>query len=254
MKAVNACAWTLLALLVPISSGAEDDGAGFYYYYFKERIPLEAWGGRVAVYDERELAPAALDGLLDAAGYPGARLRRHALRYWWVAEIRSASDSPIIEDGESVGDIIARLVDLDRPSRFFFSPMFHSPGAPADERGGLILKWTIFVQFEPGVSAERVDEILEGVGLADAPREEPFASLDRLYSIDTGLPWSIPVLDVANCLAVMPEVSFAEPGAIISGGVLGGPVPEDIPTASWWGLWMLGLALAGAAVPLLRRG
>lgn len=221
--------------------------SGYYYYYFDERIDLTADPTTIAALTEAGVDPKGLSDLLADAGYLGAGLQQYPVQNWWLVELRSASDPPVIE---GVASVIANLIGLDSPSRYFFSPLFVNPGG---ER--LIVTPSIVARFAADLTDQRIDALLALAGAPGADTE-PFGGIGNTFRITNQFRSGIDVLNVANCLAGFSEVVYSEPAVILSGEGAGGPPadePRGIPALTPTGLVILSLTVVLSALRIRRR-
>lgn len=207
----------VVAWLFPVLATASAEDSRFHYHYYKQRVPLIEETRSVAIFDEAQGPPEDLASLLDGAGFPNSDLRSFHAPGWSIALIRSASDTPSVS---GVAPVIAKLVGLDRPPRYFFSPVF-----AGNDGGPVIVTPTVLVRFESGVPEARIGQLLAAAGAGGA-KPEPFGGMANAFKLTTRYRSGIAVLDLANRLAELPEVRLAEPDMIFTGR--SGSVPPSV--------------------------
>jgi hypothetical protein len=207
----------VMALTFPALVTASAAESRFHYHYYKQSVPLVEETGSVAVFDEAQGPPEDLAHLLDRAGFRDPDLRSFHGRGWSIARIRSASDALSVS---GVAPAISRLLDLDWPRRYFFSPVF-----AGSDGGPVVVTPTVLVRFESGVSEAGIRQVLASAG-AGGVKREPFGGMANAFRLTTGYRSGIAVLDLANRLAQLPEVRLAEPDMIFTGR--SGSVPPSV--------------------------
>jgi subtilisin family serine protease len=190
-------AWSALA---PVEGIRPDDGDPLRYRFFKDVIPVASSNDRVFV---RSATPAALEARLalhgavvDPQGFaaPG-----------WVAAKRV---------GQVEGPSLAESLRAE-PTALFVTPVF------VDEAGARRAATPeLVVRFVEGTTDDAARAALAGVGrILDA---DAFG-MTRAYLVDTGLRDGSDVLRLADRLADLENVRFAEPISFLDGA------PDDVP-------------------------
>lgn len=207
-------AW--VCLFLPNGSFAQD----VEVYFFKEARPLTVKPGKLAVTSVQRggrtvsanVLQSRLDGVTTRSAGPGT---------WVVAEDADSLDTP-----EAVLDRVEQM-KKDR-SVDFVSPVFE------DARGGdLIFTEELLVGFKGWVPVSRHQQILQSAG-AGMIRDSGWSSMPGTYRCLPGFKSALDVLELANELAQMPEIAFAEPDAIFSGTME--LTPNDPGYSQSWGL------------------
>lgn len=221
---------------------------GYGYYYFDERRSLDLDPNQIAIFDQGESSPEAIEGFLKSAGYEKASLRSLPVRGWHLFSLREASGSAELatraeaSSGTVLPDhpeeVVPRLADLDVNGEFFFSPVF------AGSLGPIIPTSRILVRFADGIDSIEASSILREVGLATAERRLA-GMFDYWYEIEPIERSGFTVLDLANRLVQHPSVIAAEPDMVFTGG--GGYFPNDPNLLQSWALYNYGQYPGGVA-------
>ena len=216
---------TAAAVLMMSTAAPAEDGAptSYYYSYFKEQIPLGLAHGRVAVFRSDGAAAASKihSQSLSQLGISPEDVTEFTLSGWSIAltpsEIRTDS-----EVEEMVGTL-AESADLD-----FVSPVF------LDRNGDpLLITADLLVRFEDFVPAEEAEELL-AAHVGYVPNDRDWEGMPGLYLVATGLHNGFEVLSLANELAQLPEVKYAESDMIMTARK--SLIPDDTYFYLLWGL------------------
>lgn len=208
-----------------ITVASAEDPESYYRYYYKQKVPMIADTQSIAIHDAALGSREDLTQFLGDAGYPASELRDYLLRGWTIAFIRSASGTPPISN---VAPVISRLAELSRSSRYFFSPIFTN-----DSGDPLLITPKILVRFAPGITAQRARELLASVGMQEA-QPMPFGGMENSFRVYAGSVSGIRVLEMANHLAELSEVIYAEPNMVMTGHTAS--IPSDPLFVDSWGL------------------
>jgi len=223
---VKACALVVVGLFcgADVATAAPDWAR---YHYFKEERLLELDPSSLAILDSGSISTTRLAEFLRDAGLPPSELELHPKPGWSFFALGDASGTPTLARtaSESVSELIARLVSLDRDARYFFSPVFRG------ELGPIVPTPTILARFDEGLSEAEVQEVLQKVGLGAAPRA-PFGKRN-LFKVRPQMSSGVAVLEAANRLAERPEVVAAEPDMLFSGR--SAYIPNDPAFPVSWG-------------------
>ncbi len=186
--------------------------AQWHYYYFDEVRPLTLDPSRVAVRMDAGVvasAPATTDPAsvspMSAAG-------------WDLVQ------SP---GGIASADIATRVAAVGAANGYA-SPVF------IDQFGGpIIITPDILIGFHDDVGTTRAEQILNSVPSARIT-EPRLGGMSGAYRLSSGRQSGFDVLTIANALAELSEVKFAEPNMVFTGHSAG--VPTDPFFADAWGL------------------
>jgi subtilisin family serine protease len=199
---------------------------GPFYYYLGAPVSLGQRTDTIAVLDREGGSSDPLTRLLQDAAIPEPDVRPHPIGGGWHTVRYNALS---VDAPPGIPSTISRLMERDAAGRFYFSPVYAGSGG-----GPLIVPPRILVLFEDALAEGDVARLLREAGAEGASRE-PFArSLGNAFKVATHDRSGIDVLAIANRLAEMPEVVFAEPDMIIEGR--SDFVPTDPEFADSWGL------------------
>jgi len=199
---------------------------GPFYYYLGAPVSLGQRTDTFAVLDRQNGSSDPLSRLLEDAAIPEPDVRPHPIGGGWYTVRYNALS---VDAPPGIPSVITRLIERDASGRFYFSPVYVGSGG-----GPLIVPPRILVLFEDALAEGDVARLLREAGAEGASRE-PFArSLGNAFKVATHDRSGIDVLAIANRLAEMPEVVFAEPDMIIEGR--SDFVPTDPEFADSWGL------------------
>ncbi|MEE8170000.1 MAG: S8 family serine peptidase [Phycisphaerae bacterium] len=224
MLAVTATGLTWAAAMT--ATAEVGDGPRFHYFYNKEPIPLALTTERVAVF-HNDAAAGRLEAVVEviaplaAHGIEANDVQPHTIRTIFTAA------APVdLRDESSIRALVASLAmeaDLD-----FVSPIF------ADERGDpVMMSPHLHIGFEAGVSREDAEALI-AIEVGGAIEEADWGGMTGVYRIRTDLKDGFDVLALANALAVLPEVTFAEPDMVMT--VRKDLIPNDTHFGLLWGL------------------
>ncbi len=179
--------------------------AQWHYYYFDQPRPLTLDPTRVAVRKADGGVASELVGAESVGGW---------------ALVRSAG-------GVASTNIDTRIATMAQ-AYTYASPVF------VDRFGGpLIITPDILVGFEDGVNVKRAEQILLSTG-SGGIAESRFGGMSGTYRLSSGRRNGFEVLAVANALAELPEVRFAEPNMVFTGH--SAAAPTDPLFSDAWGL------------------
>lgn len=186
--------------------------AQWHYYYFDEATPLTLDPTRVAV---------RLQGS-NAGGISGVVTGADA-----GPLVAAGWDLLPLADGGVAGDSASHVADVGAATGYA-SPVF------LDAAGGpVVITPDVLIGFHDGVSADRAEQILASVRTGRITQRR-FGGMDGAYRLASGRQNGFEVLIVANTLAQLPEVEFAEPNMVFTGHNAGVPTDPFFPDA--WGL------------------
>jgi hypothetical protein len=217
---------TVIPTQVAGGASAPAGEQGPFYYYLGEPVSLGQRADTFAVLDRANGSSDPLSRLLEDAAIPEPDVRPHPIGGGWHTVRYNALS---VDAPPGIPSAISRLMERDAAGRFYFSPVYVGSGG-----GPLIVPPRILVLFEAGLPEVEVTRLLREAGAEGASRD-PFArSLGNAFKVSTHDRSGIDVLAIANRLAEMPEVVFAEPDMIIEGR--GSFVPNDPEFPDSWGL------------------
>ncbi len=223
--------WPALIIICCTFRSPSDAQADAHQYYFKEKRPLVEMGNQIAVLrtaaweaPDTTATTTNLARTIRGLGVNANALRRHAVRGWWLGQA----------SGTSTRGASATMRDVVTSATFDPQIEFVSPVFKGNDGGAMFVTPTLLVRFEKGVSVDRAEAILTSVG-AGTILERNWGGMAGAYKIQAGnLRSGYAVLDVANQLAVMPEVRFAEPNMVFTGH--SDVIPNDTGFGDCWGL------------------
>lgn len=211
-----------------INAAAPDAPQGdFHIHYFKERRALTPdANGRLAVFMREEAVdpnrPAPREFI------EAERLEPMAIRGWSLV-----SPAPGGPGGRGAavdaGAMRERIEVASKDPRVeFVSPVF------VDDLGGpLVVTRDLLIGFNPGVRQDQIDEIIALVD-AGALVNKDWTGMPGVYRMRSQSRSGMDVLDVANQLAQMDGVAFAEPDMMFTGR--GEFFPNDPGFGNCWGI------------------
>ncbi|MGD8453857.1 MAG: S8 family serine peptidase [Phycisphaerae bacterium] len=214
LVAVAVVSWSAAAV-------ATDQDTGFYYSYFDEHLPLGLDVQHVAFQTADGLAPDFVAEHLAALGLDAATLDLNGIAGWATVDAPAAARSV-----DAMGDLVNSLAAS--PDVAFASPVF------IDQRGmPLLMTADLLIGFEDGVAPDVAETVLaQEVG--GTSWEANFAGLPGVYRVHTDLVSGFDVLALANRLATLPEIRFAESDMIVRGTT--DLIPNDPLFSQQWAL------------------
>jgi len=224
----------LLAFVASIFSDAgvllAEEGE-WHYHYYKEKVSLEIDENSLAVFDFEPGHGRDVAAYLRDAGVRGFQGR--SLGPGWSLFSRPpASAAPGLARRPDVRELIATVAR--RPDNvFFYSPVFDlGDGARA------FVPPDVLVRFREGVSPSVAQMLIEAEGGSTC--QEAWGDMENAYSVDPHTFSGIEALAMANRLAELPEVRWAEPGLITTAEPSCSPLspnpPADPHFNESWGL------------------
>lgn len=200
-----------------------------YYHYFKEKRPLVE-RNEVAVFDAQGKGTLEVQRSLEADGFIRPAVRALPIRGWSIASLDESSMPVAVRDHVTSAAM--------RGDHDFVSPVFR-----ATEEGTsddfIHVTPVLLIRFEDGVSSGVAEAILQRYQVGNVI-ERDWAGAPRAYRINTNRRNGYDVLDIANRLAVLPQVRYAEPDMAFTGR--GDLYPNDPGFSDCWGLHNTGQA------------
>jgi len=229
---ILAIAGLLLAAL-PLF-GAEGEPEWYYYNAKKEKVPLELDESALAVFDfepglgrdvAADLAAAGLRGFEHRPFEPG----------WSFFERADASAPPRLASASDRSGIegLIRSIAHRQDNVYFLAPVFELEGGarawvPPD----------VLVRFHDDVSPSLAKLLLRAEGGTSC--EDDWGGMKNAYTVNPHTLSGFEALALANRLAELPEVKWAEPGLIVSAEPSCSPLspnpPIDPDYSQSWGL------------------
>ena len=199
------------------SSSKSFNKSSVYYHYFKEKIPLSIDGEQIAIKHR----PPRKKIDLDSFGIsPKEDFERKVGNNYSLRKFKSAKKRMEVLD--AVTDI-AKNKDVE-----FISPVFRT-----ENNGKIIFKNTLKIGFKADTTEYVREQIISQVP-GSIVQNRIWSNRPDVYVIRTNKKNSLEVLDIANHIAQLPEVEFAEPGMITS--IKFHYMPNDPDFGYSWGL------------------
>jgi len=193
-----------------------------HYYYFDHKIALTCDTTRVAVFGKTAEDSA---GVL-SRGLPEVGISAAAVRPSGMANVYFAGTANTTPDEKGVAELVASIA-ANRGVEFA-SPVF------LDERGDpVIMTQHLHVGFYRHVDPKKAEALLAEIG-AGVIEQRDWAGMRNVYRLKSKALDGFEVLEIANKLAELPEVSFAEPDMILTAHK--SLIPDDPYFPSQWGL------------------
>ncbi|UCC29285.1 MAG: S8 family serine peptidase, partial [Phycisphaerales bacterium] len=194
-----------------------------HYYYFDHKISLACDTTQIAVF-ERTGAAAASEALsqgLTGSGIAAEDVRQSPISHLWFARTKD-----LARDEKGVMNLAASIAAGDEVD--FVSPIFlNGEGDP------VIITQHLHVGFRDGVDPKRAEALLAETG-AGTIEERDWAGMKGVYRLKCPSSNGFEVLELANKLAQLPEVKFAEPDMIMT--TRKSLIPDDPYFPNLWGL------------------
>ncbi len=218
--------WTLAfcavaLVVVAVSTAQADEVSNYYYSYFDQQRPLGLDYARFAVLTVDTNTGVSPADRLARYGVDAKSLQPSAVEGWITAgtpqDIRSAA---------GVEALVASVADSKDLT--FVSPVF------IDSRSQpLIITQHLLVGFHEDIAPQAAERILDD-RVNGVIEERDFAGLAGVYRVRAASKNGFEVLDLANALAKLPEVKFAESDAIIRAEL--SLIPNDPRFSEQWAL------------------
>ncbi|MCK4340219.1 MAG: S8 family serine peptidase [Phycisphaerae bacterium] len=211
----------IIAAVAPLSPADTGNSATYYYHYFDQQRWLDLDPQRVAIQAADGNEAARLVDELAAFGVDGGNLEEVAVPGWAMAATPAG-----VRDAAEIELLVSSLAGARDIG--FASPVF------IDNRGlPLLITRDLLVGFHENVSPRAAEKLLaERVPGTSAERD--FAGLPGVYRVRTSLKNGFEVLDLANSLATLPEVRYAESDMIIRATLA--LIPNDPLFSQQWAL------------------
>ncbi len=217
----------VLGVLACLTSGvavAQDGESSYYYSYFKEPIPLDLDPTEVAVLEtgQKALASSApLAAALSEVGIAPEDVEPMVINGW-----ARASTPATVQTDEDVEDLVATLAEI--PDLGFVSPVFR------DVRGEpLLITSDLLIGFADTVSAPEAEALLADL-IEGEIEDRNYGNMPGVYRVSVESRNGFEVLELANSLAMLPEIKFAESDMIMTARKT--LTPNDPYFYSQWGL------------------
>jgi len=227
--AISGLLWSALPLL-----GAEGEPEWYYYNAKKEKVPLELDESALAVFDfepglgrdvAADLAAAGLQGFEHRPFEPG----------WSFFERADASAAPKLASGSAHPGIegLIRSIAHRQDNVYFLAPVFKLDGGarawvPPD----------VLVRFHEDVSPSLAKLLLRAEGGTSC--QDDWGGMTNAYTVNPNTLSGFEALALANRLAELPEVKWAEPGLIVSAEPSCSPLSPNPPIdPDYWQSWGL---------------
>ncbi len=194
-----------------------------HYYYYDQKVPLSYDMTRVAVF---ERSASQGESALLSNGLPSAGIEAAAIRPSAISKMYFADTSNTVRDDKGVRRLVAGLATADGVD--FASPVF------IDRLGDpVIVTQHVHVGFAGSVGPDKAKALLDEMG-AGVIEGENWAGMKNVYRLKAESKDGSEVLELANKLAELPEVKFAEPDLIMT--VRRSLIPDDPYFPNLWGL------------------
>lgn len=212
--------WSWAVVILAISAATAR--AEWKYYFYDEPRVLTLDTKQIAVLDVDGGARAAgLADRLATFGIANGDISPWPIAGWNLVAIPSPSTN---EDGVSA--LVTQITEAHTVE--FVTPVFIG-----DDGGPIMVTRDILVGFQPSTTPDRAEEILR-IASVGAIQARNWEGMTGAYRIRSNASNGFDVLAAANRLAEMPEVHFAEPNMIFTGG--GSFFPNDAGFGNCWGL------------------
>lgn len=203
--------WAGLSLLMGCGLHAAE------IHFFKEARELTVKPGRFAVYSDPSAPASDLD--VQALGLDSLPVSGPIAGWSFVADAGQITSVQTLDR--------ARALSSEAQGRFV-SPVFQD-----DLGGDLYIAPQLIVQFAPAVSEANAQGYLSRYAAGEVLASN-WKGLENTYLCRPQTLDALEVLDIANTLARLPQVLFAEPNMIFSGTV--GFLPDDPGFSEVWGV------------------
>ena len=195
-----------------------------HYYYFKEQRPLPLDVTRVAIFENAARGtgnrfddPQAANRL----GIVANDITSMVISGWSYLGSAAEKQTPV-----GIQQIVSQFIK--EQSADFISPVF------VGNRGGpVVITPDILVGFRPEIDALRAEAIL-GEMQAGVILDRNWGNMQGAYRLRHASKSGFDVLATANALAQRPEIMYAEPDVIFTGG--SSFIPNDPGFLDCWGL------------------
>lgn len=217
----------LFGILTCLTSGialAHDGGSTYYYSYFKEALPVTLDRSQVAVLETSAVARKSgvpLAASLSAIGIAPEDLEQMAIGGW----VRALTPA-VVQTDMDVENLVATLAETSDAA--FVSPVFR------DARGDpLLITSDLLIGFADTVSAREAEALLADL-IRGEIEDRNYANMPGVYRMKVDSRNGFEVLELANSLATLPEVRFAESDMIMTARRM--LTPNDPYFSLLWGL------------------
>ncbi len=205
----------------------------YHYSFYKESIPVTLDASRIAVFmkadqavnpAERQAGLANIADRLNKFGIDAQALTAHDVRGWTYAAIPNAARDLNGQQDQAENTVAQIAADgaVD-----FVSPVFN------DDHGPRIVTQNILIGFPPEMSKAHADAIIAQMNAGEI-LDRDYETQPNMYRVRANSRDGFQVLDLANQIALRPEVTFAEPEMIFS--VTPYLIPNDPLFTQLWGI------------------
>ncbi|MCH7631949.1 MAG: S8 family serine peptidase, partial [Planctomycetes bacterium] len=206
-----------------VAWGQDARPSPYHYYYFDQKVALTCDTKQVALFESAAKAgqAATLSQAVAQFGIADEKLVRSPIPTLWMAQTPTT-----VRDAAGVEGLVATLSTTERVA--FVSPVFR------DARGDpVIVSQFIHVGFHEAANRQDAEATLAGLN-AGVIEARDWTGMKGVYRIKCASRNGFEVLELANRLAQMPLVKFAEPDMIMT--VRKSLIPNDQFFSLLWGL------------------
>ena len=199
----------------------QEPNSQYYYYYFKTKRPLQIDVTKVALLQRNLQKSSVSPGKFEKYGIQDANIKSWPISGWSLAETPSVARSD-----KEVRGLVLQIAE--EKTADFISPLF------INERGNkIIITQDVFVGFNSDVSQKDIQNILANYN-SIIIEEQNYSGINNVYKLKCLPRDGLLALNIANQLAELPEVKFAEPAVIFEGKHT--IIPDDPGFTYCWGI------------------